>query len=449
MSLKAAEEIRMFRSFLTPRGRTLVLALLATGTVLLAGCSDDEDDDVDDDVSVVTGRVAGGAGNLAPTPAIVGATVSLARIDASGNLVTVSDAPAVTDAQGNFRLETDLDNVRNLVVVADKGSTHLEAIVPGAVQNGQEITSVPLTTETTLEAQVWKGVVADNRASTVVYADVAAYVTPALAGNLSGNAASIEAVTTAIETEATARNAVLADASFGISSSELATINNARATALANFADDIAAADTQAEIDAAWQDWYTADAQAYLSSGLTLDQAVRLTEISSRAYVNSVATLNSTTELSALRGAALTRAGLLRLATLEAFTDAGTPNAERTLVANAGATLVTSINNAATDAAVATAFDTYHDTLLARLQAVYPSRATAIASGDAAIYAPLGPRETLTTAVATSTDAGVLLPAYMTYYDAAETSVSTALAGATATELELVTRVLVGTTGVL
>ncbi|HEX7877827.1 MAG TPA: hypothetical protein VF720_00355 [Candidatus Eisenbacteria bacterium] len=434
----------MFDNSLFSYGRRgIALALLVTGSFLVTGCGDD-DDDVDDDVSAVSGRVDGGVGGTAPAQ-IEGATVSLARINSSGNLETVSSEAATSDAEGRFRVETDLDNVRYLVVVADKGSTHLEAVVADAVQNGSEIKSQPLTQETTVEARVWRAIVADNKTSSVSLADVATYITPSVASGIAGNAAAIEAIATALEAEGDVRNAALADAEFGVTTTELNVINQARANALANLDEALLAADTQAEIDAAWQAWYTADAAAYATGSVDLDAILRAREIASRALLNSTGSLSPSVELSVVRGAALARAAVLTMATQDAFLDANATAGERTTVANAGTTLINAIKAATTEQAILNAFDTYHDTLLARLQVVYPLRSTALTTVNDALYASSGPRATLLTTVGTSTNPTVLVPAYVDYFNSATTAVSTSLVGAPQAEIDIATRVLLDT----
>lgn len=435
----------MFTKNRNARNKVYAAAAVLFVTVLLAGCSKSGSNPVNSQqASTVQGQVGGqrGLAKLAKYSSanggIQGATVILAQIQADGSLKTVSTASAQTDVNGRFSVNTDLDGVSNLVVVATQGSTRWETVVSAQVKHGMTVDCQPLTDQTTVQAQTYAKIVADGKSSEVSTADLQLYINASVAANVMGNANAIAQLAGSLEAEAEARASAFAQ--FNVSQTQLQTAWASRMQAQIAFESSLysAAGDSAAD-NLALQTYYAGSIGAYVAAGIPLVVIAKVEQAFCAALVNFSAAMSSNAEFSVQQSAALIRAVLIGQALSTEFTTGGATQAEITSVGNANNTLFASLQVALTSREIIAAFVNYHDSILTQLKAMVGANGSAVGTMDSNISG--GARAVLQTALSTTTTTGAIVQAYMTFYGSVSTAMQ-GMSGMSSAQLDASTQIL-------
>ncbi|MCL5035194.1 MAG: hypothetical protein M1395_08860 [Bacteroidetes bacterium] len=371
---------------------------------------------------------------------IQGATVTLAQVQADGSLKTVSVASSKTDASGRFSVSTDLTGVSNLVAVATEGTTQWEAVVSAAVAQGTTVECQPLTDQTTVQAQIFAKVFQDGKSGDVTTADIQLYVSPSVAASVMGNASATAQLATALEAEADAQsNAFL---QLGASQAQLQTASASRTQVQIALESSLytAAGDSLGDY-LALQSYYTGSVAAYVATGIPLNVCAKAEQASSAALVSFSSGISTNVEFSVEQSASLIRAVLMGQAISTEFSAGGATQGQIALVTAANNTLLVMLEAAVTPDDMAAAFASYHNTVLAQLEAMAGTNSSAIGSMDGTINATGGLRTSLQSAVSSATTASAIVTAYMTFYNSVGTMMH-GMTGMNAAQLDAATQIM-------
>ena len=398
-------------------------------------------------MSTVTGEVYGQQG-LAKRAAvssinatgIQGATVTLAQVQADGSLKTVSVASSKTDATGHFSVSTDLTGVSDLVVVANQGTSQWEAVVSAPVAQGSTVECQPLTDQTTVQAQIFARVFQDGKSGEVSTSDIQLYVSPTVAASVMGNASAVAQLATALEAEGDARSSAFLQ--LGVSQAQLQTAAASRTQVQIALESSLytAAGDSLGDY-LALQSYYTGSVAAYVATGIALDVCAKAEQASSATLVNFSSSISTNTQFAVEQSSSLIRAVLMGQAISTEFSAAGGTQSEIALVTAADNTLVAMLEAAVTPNDMAAAFASYHNTVLAQLEAMAGTNSTAIGSMDGTINATGGLRTALQSSVSSATSASAIVSAYVTFYNSVGTMMH-GMNGMNSSQLDAATQIM-------
>ncbi len=398
-------------------------------------------------VATISGEVYGqqglakrAEGSSADLTGIQGATVTVAQIQADGSLKTVSVSPVKTDASGKFSVSTTLTGVSNLVVVATQGTTQWEAVVTAAVAQGSTVECQPLTDQTTVQAQVYAKAFQDGKSGVVTTSDTQLYISPSVAESVVGNISAIDQLATAIEAEADAQASAFLQ--LGASQAQLQTAAASRTQVQIALESSLytAAGDSLGDY-LALQSYYTGSVAAFVATGLALNVCAKAEQAAGAALVNFSSGMPTNGQFALEQSASLVGAVLSGEAISTEFSAGGATQTELAQVTTANTTLQAMLEASVTPNDMAAAFASYHNTVLAQLEAMVGSNSSAIGSTDGTINATGGIRTTLQTAVTSATTASAVVSAYVTFYDAVGTMMH-GMNGMNAAQLDAATQVL-------
>ena len=398
-------------------------------------------------MSTVTGEVYGqqglakrGEASSTDGAGIQGATVILAQVQADGSLKTVSVASSKTDASGHFSVSTDLTGVSNLVVVATQGTSQWEAVVSAAVAQGTTVECQPLTDQTTVQAQIFAKVFQDGKSGEVSTSDIQLYVSPTVAVSVMGNAGAVAQLATALEAEGDARASAFLQ--LGASQAQLQTAAASRTQVQIALESSLytAAGDSLGDY-LALQSYYTGSIAAYVATGIALNVCAKAEQASSAALVNFSSTMSTNAQFSVEQSSSLIRAVLMGQAISTEFSAGGATQSQIALVTAANNTLVVMLEAAVTPDDMAAAFASYHNTVLAQLEAMAGSNSSAIGSMDGTITATGGLRTMLQSSVSSATSASAIVTAYVTFYNSVGTMMH-GMNGMNAAQLDAATQIM-------
>jgi hypothetical protein len=416
---------------------------MALALCVVMGCEDDASQD--GDVSTVSGRVEGSALSAAHAgPSLQvweGAQVILGRLDGDGALTVVSNAAVETDAEGEFRIRTDLEGVRNLVVMATREGEDVRGVVSEEVRHGTIAYCPPLDDETTVEAAVYTRLVVRGSADSVSMADVASRITPEVAAEVHADTGALEALAAGLELEARARAAFLDET--GVEPAEIASIEEARMDAQADLdrGRHLARGDeTMARL--AMEAFLEEQVQAFLHGGVTREDMARTQEVSTRALVQAADPLTPDATLALLRNTADQRAYAISGAVLGRWVAMNASVAQREAMVAAGAALRIAVQTAGSRLQIQTAFETYHDAVVASLIAQFPERAEALETSDAEIMGAGGLRAVLSAVIDAPLSTPELVAAYTTFFESVRASVQEAMGDAPAVQVQAATEAM-------
>jgi hypothetical protein len=350
---------------LTPK----LLAAAAAGSLFLAGCLRDEnptDDGSSEGTVLVEGRVQGDAAlrKSAAGAGVEGAVITVARIESDGSLRTVSTAEAKTDAQGHFSIPAPGDGARELIVRAKKDGREWKAVVSAKAEKGKTVACRPLDLESSLEADVLAQARAGQAGAKASFVDIASAVDAEVAAQAEAKPeakAGFEAyLSSQVRTEAQARVQALLTGSAQSSQARIDQAEEARLEAEAKLEADLdAAADLSAEARAKLAaDFKQAEHQAWIDAGLGLATVTAASESCYQAMVKAgaQASVDAGEKSLWLRKIALEHASNIEIAVDADLKAKGADAAQVGGAAALGAALETSLQAAATEAALDSAF---------------------------------------------------------------------------------------------
>jgi hypothetical protein len=357
-------------------------------------CSDSTDPE--EDISVIQGRVTGGAGFgisggsgvsspetvSADSAGIAGAIVTARLLQLDGNLITISRERAETDANGGFLLTTDLEGIRFVILVATKDSDEWRAVVTSELRLGETALSPPLNDETTLEAAVYDQIFRMEIDSLVSYADIQSSIDRRVVQASQAAPSLGDWLAQGLEAFAMGEKAVLTSAAIGVSQETLDRIWDRKIQAQATLegalnaaADDVAAQDALRNFDEAMIGAFVEEGVDAWDYGKSLYASLEALEKSS--------TRAGTAARMAVAGrVALRKSRVLDEAMASGFVVLGADESELEALRAAGESLRDAIGDAGNTGDLFLALLQYHGDVLDLLQDVREDEATIIAAMD-------------------------------------------------------------------
>jgi len=408
----------------------------------MMACSKDKEGST----SKISGRVADNGGVTkslgkgqsveASTSGIQGATVIVADVQADGSLKTVSTQSVQTDVDGKFTVETEQSSVKNLVVVATKSTSEWKTVVSSEVKSGTTVYAQPLNEESTTEAEVYSRLKAKGKLNTVSQSDMQLYVNSEVASQIKGNASMQDQFNSALEVRQQSHTQASSNAYFGITSTQLQTIANAKAQAQVSFEEALNNTDdSQSSSENQFNIYQSAIISAYTNENIKAESYAKLSEISSRVFVNSTASMSSQAYFACAKSNNLRTAFILRQAMAAKFQETGASSSQVDAVASAGVTLSSSIKSSVSLSQVVTAFSQYHSAVVAQLKLTFSAKTTMIDTIEATLNGAGGATTVLNASVGVSVSTDIIINAYVTFFNSVKTLVQTTLTGLTATQV--------------
>jgi hypothetical protein len=411
----------------------------------LSGCGKNNPTSPSSAPSEVDGRVdnSGGVNKIAKATSdqssVQGATVTLAKVQADGSLETVSKQSVQTDIEGNFKIQTDLDGVSGLIIMAQKGDSTWRGVVTSEVKSGITVYAEPLTDETTAQTEIYIKAKQDND-DNVTYSKISDYVNAKMAAEIKANASLVTQVEASIKAEADAEASASTNSSFNITQDKWQSILSTKADAQATLERNLFYASSQSSIDAAFETYNQAVIEAYTNVGVSADTYAKIMVISQRALINSSANFSSQFRFYFRQQAAERRADIDDYTVQTQFTAMGASQAEISVVAAAGATLKSSVENATSEADINGAFDTYHTSVINELKVVLGVDSSVLTDIDSS---SVNYNASLMTTISSSTLASIIINAYINFYSQVESKVKASLSAAGDTKVNATVNTMV------
>lgn len=411
-SLQQNTHIQMRYTSICTFNRALLLPL-AVVALLVAGCDSTTGVEPDFDTVTIQGRVTDDAGYGKQMDNVEGAVVTAASIRANGSL-TEHDVEATTDVDGRFDLEVEpASDVLLLRASADNGFTSRALVY---IDGDAVVRSMPLTTESTVEADVYLEARSEGH-SNVRPAAVAAYVNAAMAAEVQSGAAEAAEVAAAVAAAIDAQRSFLLGQD-GINNATLNAQADAEAEAFSVLQTQLNGAANASVEAAAYGDFYDALVESYTEAGVDLAAQAKARAAAAAALSRSSAGVAADVRVE-LRRQAMRLAALATAHSVEArFEASGASGATIDALADARADYVAEIDAATSINALADAADAYSEAVTAQLAATAELTAAQI---DAA-YSTIGAAAAaLQAALEVASSAGAVANAYITF-DTAATS---------------------------
>ncbi|MEW6196053.1 MAG: hypothetical protein AB1521_12955 [Bacteroidota bacterium] len=426
----------------------LKAVMMFTLTVFLVACSDDDTPSgPEGSPSKVSGRISSQSSSsnlVAKSGSVEAAVVTLAQVQADGSLKTVSNQSVQTDASGKFVVETNLSGTKNLVVVAEEGTTKWKAIVSAEVKSGTTVYAPPLNEESTAEADIYIKVVSDGHSNEVSETDLKLLLNAEAAAQINGNTSAETQFISAVRTKTQASAQAASNTYFGFTSTQVQTMTTARSEACANLdADLYMSGDTDNEIEEDHKNYINAVLSAYASNNITATSYSELMRMELSAFTNATASMNTEAQLALAKNYFMKYSLVLSSAISQQFQAAGATSAQLNAVASAGTTLYASIKNCTNEDQIDDAFVQYHSTIKSQLSLTLNTYASSIDTLDATINAAGSTKTTLKAALSIGATVNAIVDAYVTFYNSIKTSTQTALTGASSAQINTASHILI------
>lgn len=424
-----------------------IFSMLTAGFLFLAGCGKNNPAAPAGSPATIEGQVSGAGGyqRLAKSSAVnrdvSGASVILAQVNSEGSLQTVSNESVTTDSEGKFSVNTNLDGVQNIIVIATKNNEKWEAVVSTEVKAGTTVYCQPLNDETTSETEVYlsaKSKGDDN----IGYDEIAVYIDSALAAQIKADPSLVSSVEASINASINAQQMVYAESEINISAADVSTIGSAKTRARASLDRNLYFSSDQSSIDAAFNAYNKDILNAYLDAGVSAVTMVKVLEISQRAFVNNVhnSGIRAEVKFEMFQNSVERKSELLNLAVQSEFSANADTQAQLNGLINAGSSLITSVEAASDNTQIIAAFHAYKSDLSAVLK---------ITLGlDSGTYAALDSlvndlRISLMTSVGTTASTDAIVAAYVNFYSRVDDAVLSVINSTDNSKAKLITNALI------
>lgn len=430
------------------RKNILLVCVTIIASMFLASCSKDNPIEPGSNTAKVAGRISSSSGlsktisSSSALDGVQGATVILAQVQADGSLKTVSTQNIQTDVAGKFVVETNLNGTSNLVVVATKGTTEWKAIVSSRVQSGGTVYAPPLTAESTEEANVYVKLVSQGHAGDFDEADLKLLLNAQAAGFIRGNSQAEMDFINAFQTSVQATIQASSNSYFGLTSSQIQAMMQAKANAEAGFDTDLYnSSDTDADNENCRNNYEGGVLSA--NSGANAFAYAELMRIGVTAFVNASASMNSDLRLAIVKSFYTRYAFVLNYAMQQQFQTAGASGAQISSVSSAGSTLYASIKSSADLNQIATAFVQYRSAIKAQIQLTLSSYASLIESIDATINGTVSAKSIFNAAINGTVSIDAIINAYITFFYTVKTTTQASLTGASSAQVNSASQILI------
>lgn len=389
--------------------RSIGLAAVVAGALLITGCDDATGPDVDGQTTF-EGRVTDDDGFGKTSADIEGAVVTATNVTASGSTNRL-EGQATTNAEGRFELEAhDVGN--EVVLAAEKASFTSKAMVYS--EGRSTVRTMPMTLETHGEADVFVEARQQDDDDEVAMSDVAVYVTQEIAAEAAIDAQAASDVAAAIVAEARTRKDYMREEGSDDD------VDGARERENKAFVDLqaglSASASTSAETTAIHA-FEQALVDAYTSAGVNVETQAKARQASRAALVRFSGSLSSNAQFHLRKRAEILTAMATSEAVEASFRASGATSARLDALQQAQSTLIARLRTASSVSAVADAKAEYESNVEDELAAEIGVNATAIATAGAALGTA---KTTLGVALATASTARAVAQAHASFYTSAE-----------------------------
>lgn len=388
------------------------------GAILLVGCDDATGPGAEGDVQL-SGRVTDDAGLGKATADIEGAVVTATTIEEDGTSDELQ-GEARTNADGRFELQVD-DAGWELVLHAQKGA--FQSKVMAYTGGTADVRTMPMTTETHGEADVFVEVRHRDGGDAVTMADVALYVTRELAAEAASDVELSAEVAAAILAEARTRENYIEEED---ADGEIDDVPRRQDEAFFDFQAALYGASGAAAAGDAVAELESASIDAYTDAGVAIAVQAAARQAALSSVIRFSGSLSSRARLELRRTAEILAARATAEAVEASFRAGGAASARIDAVQQAQSTLIADLRAAASAGELAEARAAYTSRIEEELAAEIGVNATVMASADAAVGAAAS---VLEIALTTASSAEAVADAHASFFTSAETAARASLAG--------------------
>ena len=401
--------------FAKPLREIHFLPLLFASFVLMAGCDASGANDDNDSVAV-EGRVTDDSGYSKSQASIEGATVTAVRVNPDGGRHRLS-GETTTDAQGRFELNTDEAASNVLILRAEKESFATSALV--YTKGRADVRSMPMTTESHAEADVYVEARKQAKKGATTIADVAAHVDADVAAEIAAEKTTAAKVAAAIRSSAEAEAEYIEDEEPDAEEDEA---REQKREAFFTLQVQLAASSDASAQAEAIESFEAHLARAYMEAGASAEAQARASLAARSALVQMSSSVSSKARL-ALRKRAEVIAALATAHAVEAeFEAEGASQAEIDALVSARAALLAELRAADSESEIDAAHATYQSSVEAALSSELDVDVSIISAAQVGFGVA---RQTLNLALSTTSSAKAVATAYAAFYTSVHTSAMT------------------------
>lgn len=427
-----------------------ILLIVFSLCILSVACDDSSSDGVPDgETATFNGRVENTSSAQSSDPAVEGAVVTAAYVTADGELQTIGDTQAETNAEGEYMLEVDVsssgDFANNIVIVAQGEEQSAKAFVTGEVENGTEFTVQPITFESSAETEVFQHVVAGNNSELVTKADIEATVEAEVAQDIESNVENAANVAAGLASAAEAKAELYAERGIEFSEDVQNQVIEAKQQAQLQLESELNAATSASEKQAAFNTFLQLMAQAELDAGIDAGAVAESQDFAARVLLKNSTSLSADAQ-SEIRKHFYFYLAVATDAAVQAEAEVvGASESTIDALVNAGATLRTDLRNTtnASEEQIESYFQQYNEDVQNLLNSDTAVNGSAFVSASTAINGSSGLKTTLESTLEATADVNTMLSAYSAFRTGVEGIVETTFTNASDQEVQAYTDLLV------
>jgi hypothetical protein len=358
-----------------------------------------------------------------PAPAhLIGAVVTVERIDDDGNFIDVTQDTAVSDQNGRFVVSARADGDVNLVVAVVRDNERYKALVSHPVVADSTVTVVPLNNETTAEARIWAYIQDRPEAAMVARTDLSIDVNSSVAAVVVTAAELVPPAGESVIGQAEAERAFHLDSFVGSNPSGVAAARTARQAALVELDQALdAASEMPAATNRAYDAFFVGEREAWTANGIPPEVLAVAREAGMYEYRRRAVGARSDLRRVMNEAAAIQRARTTAASVDTLLEMAGVSPAGLATVAAAGVTLKNSMYGVATEAAILSSFNAYENTVVNVMAAAFPGTADNVRMAHDHLFVGSGSaQDNLKILLSSAGSAAMVAGSYAEYYHAAE-----------------------------
>lgn len=286
-------------------------------------------------------------------------SVKLIRMTPAGEEETVSMEDAMTDSQGKFVLETNLDGVNNLLVKADKDDMELRGILSTDVKSGIAVYLQPLNLITTVSSDLYKSALISNL--NLEYTQIGILIDAEIASTIDSNSEFINDAAAAFKKGSDAEKEILLRPEIGGTTSQYEQIMNAKIAAQSALDRDLYYAGSESAKQVAFQNYLNSVADAYIEVGMQSATFSKVLEASIRVFLKEIEGINSRLNSEFIKRSSEIRARIINIAVQAEFQKLGADPTTMNKIINSGEELENNIINLQSATEISDEFSSYKD----------------------------------------------------------------------------------------
>lgn len=371
----------------------LSLALLLVVGFPLVGC--DSGGGGGDNSTTISGRAtnntssgssaAHGVSSKSSQDGVEGATVTAVRVGANGSTTTLAGT-ATTNANGEFTITLEEENVSNVVMLKAEGEGGYSSNVIVQVDGQSQVDAQPMTAETAAEAEVYVEAKSEDEASShddgVTVADVAVYVNAQAAADINAGQTQAAEVGAAIASSVEAEAQSNSDTDGGASEGAVA---EAKANLYADLQSSLATASSAEARAQAVTMFENGMANLYAEADGSAESQARSRQTGTSVMIEFSAEASSDANVGLRKQAELLRAEATARAQEAIFEAEGASDATLDALVSARQQLKTDLRAATSVDAMINAHSTYQATVKTQMENTFGLSSNAIATAESKI----------------------------------------------------------------